>query len=54
MCLFTLLDQKLKKVRFLEFLSMYRTPDPNGIYQASYTSSSESCYVVDLEKEMRR
>lgn len=33
--LFTVEDQKLKKGSFLEFFSMYRTPDPNGIYQAN-------------------
>lgn len=28
-------NQKLKKGRFWEFLSMYRTPDLNGIYRAN-------------------
>lgn len=35
MFLFTVEDQNLKKGSFWEFFSMYKTPDPNGIYQAN-------------------
>lgn len=48
MCLFTLEDRKLEKGGFWEFLSMYRAPDPEGIYQANVTHPFQNLAVLSI------